>query len=238
MQISDRQKTILDTIIREYVDSAKPVSSQYLGERYDFGICPASIRIEMQKLTDDGFLTQPHTSAGRVPTDKGYRLFVNEVLKSDQEQAPSGKLDFGFDGFDKDFEDFFKTANSIAHSLAAASSLLVLGYLRQEDLIFKKGWEDVLRQPEFAQKGLMDNFLDYLDYLEANIETMKPAEALEIFIGDENPCPKAKELSVFSMVFEPASDRELVLSLVGPKRTAYDKNIGLINEAVRMFENI
>ena len=73
----------MDTIIREYIQSARPVSSQYLGEKYDFGICPASIRIEMQKLTDDGFLTQPHTSAGRIPTDKGYRLFVDQLAEGD-----------------------------------------------------------------------------------------------------------------------------------------------------------
>lgn len=238
MSVSERQKTILDTIIREYVQSAWPVSSQYLGEKYDFGICPASIRIEMQKLTDDGFLTQPHTSAGRIPTDKGYRLFVNGILENESGQKASGKLDFAFTGFDEDFEDIFKMANGIAHSLASASSSLVLGYLRHEDLIFKEGWEEVLRQPEFAQKGVMDNFLDYLDYLESNIEAVKPGAALEIFIGDENPCPKAKELSTFSAVFNSADGREMVFSLVAPKRTAYDKNIGLINEAIKMFKNI
>jgi len=153
-------------------------------------------------------------------------------------KIPSGNLDFSFEDFEKDFEDVFKIANSLAHSLAAASSSLVLGYLRQKDVIFKQGWEEVLRQPEFSQKGLMDNFLDYLDYLEGNIETMKPAEVMEIFIGDENPCPKAKELSVFSMAIDASGGREMFFSLVAPKRTAYDKNIGLINETLKIFENI
>ncbi len=239
MSVSERQRTILDTIIREYVQSARPVSSQYLGERYDFGICPASIRIEMQKLTDDGFLTQPHTSAGRVPTDKGYRLFVNEVLKSDQGQAPSGKLDFGFDGFDKDFEDFFKTANSIAHSLAAASSLLVLGYLRQEDLMFKEGWEDLLQNPEFCERKSVENFIGYLGYLENSVKEHRPMEEkLDIYIGRENQFPKAEEFSAITFICHPSHEAETVFSIVGPKRMAYDKNIGLINEAIKLFNEL
>jgi heat-inducible transcription repressor HrcA len=107
-------------IIREYVESARPVSSQYLGERYDFGICPASIRIEMQKLTDDGFLTQPHTSAGRIPTDKGYRLFVDQLAEGDGLTKIS--LDFGAGLEQNDnFDDFFGAMRDLAQSAAAVS---------------------------------------------------------------------------------------------------------------------
>jgi len=85
MELSARQKNILDIVVRDYIELARPVSSQYLENRYDFGICPATIRNEMQKLTDLGYLSQPHTSAGRVPTDKGYRLFVDSLM-----EKPSG----------------------------------------------------------------------------------------------------------------------------------------------------
>ncbi len=80
MTITERQEKILNKVLQEYIKSAQPVSSQLLEKKYDFGISPATIRIEMQKLTDKGFLYQPHTSAGRVPTDKGYRLFVDKLF--------------------------------------------------------------------------------------------------------------------------------------------------------------
>jgi len=80
METTQRQTEILNRLIQEYIDSARPVSSQLLEKKYDFSICPAMIRIEMQKLTDQGFICQPHTSAGRVPTDKGYRFFVDNLL--------------------------------------------------------------------------------------------------------------------------------------------------------------
>ena len=81
MTMTKRQGKLLDKIVREYINSALPVSSQLLDERYNFGISPATLRIEMQKLTDRGFLYQPHTSAGRVPTDKGFRFFVDELFE-------------------------------------------------------------------------------------------------------------------------------------------------------------
>ena len=91
MSITLRQGQILEKITREYIRLARPVSSQLLEEKYKLGICPATIRIEMQRLTDEGYLYQPHTSAGRVPTDKGYRFFVDNLLK--KEIADREKID-------------------------------------------------------------------------------------------------------------------------------------------------
>jgi heat-inducible transcriptional repressor len=237
MEISDRQKNILDTIIKEYVESAKPVSSQYLGGKYDFGICPASIRIEMQKLTDDGFLCQPHTSAGRVPTDKGYRYFVNGLLEG--KSKPTGNLDFdAAKSMEEEFEDMFKLANSLTRSLAQASSSLVLGYLRREDVLWKEGWEDVLQNPEFGQRDLIDNFIDYLGYLEDDVKNKKPESKLDIYIGGENRFPKAGEFSAITFALQTGEREEVVLSIVGPKRMAYERNIALTNEVLRLFENL
>src|SRR3989344_4263875 len=93
MLITDRQKDILDKIIQEYIDSAEPVPSQSLEKKYDLGLSPATIRGEMHKLTEQGFLYQPHTSAGRVPTDKGYRLFVNGLV---DKETTSSKINSWF----------------------------------------------------------------------------------------------------------------------------------------------
>ena len=227
-------------IVREYCESARPVSSVYLGEKYDFGICPASIRIEMQTLTDLGFLEQPHTSAGRVPTDKGYRFFVNNL---EEKKQTSGAIDFDLDAsadwrMDNDFEEVFRAMQDLAKSVAAASESLVVGYMAGEGVLWKEGWEAVLRQPEFAEKGLMDNFLNYLNYLESNMEAMKPAEDFGLFIGNENPYPAARDFSVFSLAFEPMEKEEVIFSIVGPKRMAYEKNIALTNEVLKLFNEI
>ena len=78
--LTERQKTLLLLIIRDYIDSAQPVGSKRLAEHYHINLSPATIRNEMGALTELGYLRQPHTSAGRVPTEEGYRYFVSEMM--------------------------------------------------------------------------------------------------------------------------------------------------------------
>ena len=79
MEISERQRSILGLVVREYVNTAQPVGSQALS-RLKLGVSSATIRNELAALEDKGLLTHPHTSAGRVPTEKGYRYFVETLM--------------------------------------------------------------------------------------------------------------------------------------------------------------
>jgi heat-inducible transcriptional repressor len=81
-QLTERQKTLLLLIIRDYIDSAQPIGSKRLAEHYTLDLSPATIRNEMGALTEMGYLRQPHTSAGRVPTEEGYRYFVSEMVQN------------------------------------------------------------------------------------------------------------------------------------------------------------
>src|SRR6476660_7507954 len=75
----DRRLAVLRAIVEDYVESQEPVGSRALVERHHLGVSPATIRNDMAALEDEGYITQPHTSAGRIPTDKGYRLFVDRL---------------------------------------------------------------------------------------------------------------------------------------------------------------
>lgn len=77
--MESRQLEILRAIVEEYVATEEPVGSKSIAERHGIGVSAATIRNEMAILEDEGFITQPHTSAGRIPTDKGYRLFVDRI---------------------------------------------------------------------------------------------------------------------------------------------------------------
>ncbi len=79
-QLGSRRRTVLGLVIREYVAGAQPVGSQHLVKRYGLGYSPATVRNELAALEKSGYLTHPHTSAGRVPTEKGYRFFVEHLL--------------------------------------------------------------------------------------------------------------------------------------------------------------
>ena len=77
--VEDRKLAVLRAIVEDYVSTQEPVGSKALVERHQLGVSPATVRNDMAALEEEGFITQPHTSAGRIPTDKGYRLFVDRL---------------------------------------------------------------------------------------------------------------------------------------------------------------
>lgn len=231
-KLTERQEKILDIVVREYVDSAEPVSSQLLEKKYDFGISPATIRIEMQKLTDKGFLLQPHTSAGRVPTDKGYRFFVNELINKKETSKENIDID---DWFNSETGDTFKFMQSLTKHIAETTRSLTLSYLEKENLFWTEGWEEVLKEPEFGERDFILNFTNFFKDLEENIEELKIDSDVNVYIGKENPFPKAKDFTVISSRYHLPSGEKGVISILGPKRMAYDRNINLINSLNKLM---
>ncbi|MEK7519337.1 MAG: hypothetical protein AAB565_00915 [Patescibacteria group bacterium] len=233
MGITERQTGILNSIITEYINSAHPISSQLLEEKYDFGIRPAAIRIEMQKLTDNGYLIQPHTSSGRVPTDKGYRLFVDRVLEKN----------FTDENFDDNFwedlkiDDTLKFIQSLTRSLAEHSSNLALSYLPDEGILWKEGWEEILREPEFREEKFVFNFTQFLKDIEENIDNLKVNSRIKIYIGKESPFPKIRDFSIIISKCHFPNKKEGIVSILGPKRMAYEKNISLINSLTKLLDS-
>ncbi|MEC9052316.1 MAG: heat-inducible transcriptional repressor HrcA, partial [Actinomycetota bacterium] len=98
----DRRLAVLRAIVEDYVSTEEPVGSKALVERHGLGVSPATVRNDMAALEEEGYITQPHTSAGRVPTDKGYRMFVDRLttvkpLSSAEKRAISSFLDGAVD---------------------------------------------------------------------------------------------------------------------------------------------
>jgi heat-inducible transcriptional repressor len=81
MIMDERKKRILQAIIDDYIDTAEPIGSRTIARKHELGLSSATIRNEMSDLEEMGYLAQPHTSAGRVPSDKGYRLYVDELMQ-------------------------------------------------------------------------------------------------------------------------------------------------------------
>ena len=234
--LSDRQKTLLDTIVREYVSSASPVSSLFIEKNFDFNVSPATIRNEMQKLTESGYLFQPHTSAGRVPTDKGYRLFVDNLTEKEIKD---------FKAFDQmqsilelQRENMFGLISSLSKFLCEASSNLAMIHFLGEDFSWKDGWEEILKEPEFSQKEFVTDFAKFLKSFEKDIDRFDINPGLTVFIGRENPFFKTKDFSIISARCSFPGKQQGIVSLLGPTRMYYDKNISLISSLAKMLEEL
>lgn len=241
--ITNRQNDILNEIIQEYINSAEPVSSQLLEKKCELGICPATIRIEMKKLTDEGFLFQPYTSSGRIPTDKGYRFFVNNILsrQNSKQELNGAKLEELFKIEEilwKKEGNILRLASRLTKFLAEESSNLAILNLPENDFIFREGWEAILKEPEFEERDFVSEFTGFLKNLEESVEALKINSGIKIYIGKENPFPKSEEFSIISSKCYFPDEEEGTISLLGPKRMDYDRNIGLMNSLTKLLAEL
>lgn len=230
--ITDRQKKILNVIVDEYIKSAEPVSSQILTEKYDFGLCSATMRIEMKNLTDFGFLEKPYISSGRIPTDKAYRIFVDET--------------FNNTGLGEDLKDLisifenniteFEIAQELTNFLADTSSSYIIISFPERKLSWHSGFHDVIREPEFSDKKFIINFLSFIEDFSREQEKINLESRFKIFIGNENPIQKGHDFSLICSDNMLNNKEKFRLSLIGPKRMNYYKNINLINSLIKILE--
>ncbi|MDI6602760.1 MAG: hypothetical protein QME57_01390 [Patescibacteria group bacterium] len=233
IMVTERQEQLLNTVIQEYINLAQPVSSQLIERRCNFGICSATIRIDMQKLTDAGFLYQPHTSAGRVPTDKGYRFFVNHLL----EKGFFDQLDSEVENWVREeIRDTVKFIQFITKKIAALSSNLALAYLFNKKILWKEGWEEILQEPEFKEEKFVSGLAELLKNFEEEIEEFKINSGIKIYIGKENPFSKAKDFSIIISKCHFPQKQQGILAILGPKRMSYEKNIGSLNSLIKLLE--
>ncbi len=124
-RLSERQERILSFIVREYIDTATPVSSKITVQREDLGISSATVRSEMAHLEMLGYLTHPHTSAGRIPTPRGYRYFVEYLMKETTLPVSEQRMiEHQFHQVDMELEQWIKLAGAILASRANTTSLV------------------------------------------------------------------------------------------------------------------
>ena len=232
--MTERQECILKEVLMEYIDTACPVSSQLIEKKQGFDFCSATIRSEMQKLTEMGFLYQPHISAGRIPTDKAYRFFVNYLLEKERAiQKESSEIR---EILNNEKEDVLSFANRLSKFLAEKSLSLVTIHLLEEDFFWKEGWGGILKEPESREKAFTNEFIDLLNILEKDVERFNVNTKIKIYIGEENPFTRADGFSIIvGKCFFPKK-RQGIISLIGPKRMQYRSNINLIHSILDVLE--
>jgi heat-inducible transcriptional repressor len=132
MNLGERQKLILALVMRDYIDNAQPVGSKTLVDKYGLTISSATVRNEMVALTEAGFLRQPHTSAGRIPTEEGYRYFVRQLM-GQTDLAPQTKrmISHQFYQAGQDVDHWLRLAASILAHQSQAASLVTAPHLEK-----------------------------------------------------------------------------------------------------------
>lgn len=235
--MTQRQEKILKAIIEEHLTDAQPVGSKILGEKYNFGIGPAMIRQEMAVLAEEDYLDQPHYSAGRVPTAKAYRFYIGkEIKKSPQTLEPHDQraLEKAVRAGEGAREDILR---EITRATAEISSDLSVVGLVGEDLFFTHGFARLAREPELQDKSSIQSLLEFMDELDDRVGLLwqhVASDETEVFVGEENPIRDLRKFSLITGRFNLSARDEVgqvsgFISLIGPRRMNYPKNIALVN---------
>lgn len=235
--MTERQRLILAAIIEQHAEIAAPIGSVMLAKL--FNVSSATIRSEMAKLEEMGFIVQPHTSAGRIPTDTGYRFYVNSLNDAQAEQ-PQMLLDRSARAIEARVSTHSDHADRAIRS--AVDSLVDLtqnlGIATIGDELYLSGMSNLFSHPEFMHGEHVRQVAQLLDNLEPWLREARPNEPLNVYIGSENPIGKASGATlIISRFRSPYSDNSYI-GVLGPTRQSYAKVMRLVRHTGAMLEEI
>lgn len=229
--MTPRQEKILQAVVEQYAEVASPVGSSLLARL--FSVSSATIRAEMAGLERLGYISQPHTSAGRIPTDKGYRYYVNQL--ADNQELTEGKRasraltarvqNAGLP--EQTIRNAVDTLVELTHNL----SLATIG-----SQLYMSGLSNLFGQPEFMHPGQVQEVARLLDNIQPWLSEAAPNEPLSVYIGRENPIGRGAGCSlIISRFRSPFSDRSYI-GVLGPTRQSYRDVMGLVGRAGQALE--
>ena len=234
--MTDRQVKILAAIIEQYAEVASPVGSVMLAKLFD--VSSATIRSEMARLEEMGLIAQPHTSAGRIPTDLGYRLYVNTITEAQLADQP--KLDRSARAIEARVSTHGGHADRAIRSTVDSLVDLTqnLGLATIGDELYLSGIGNLFSQPEFMTGTHAQSVARLLDNLEPWLREAAPNEPLNVYIGAENPIGKTSGASlIISRFRSPYSDNSYI-GVLGPTRQSYGRVMRLVRHAGAMLEEV
>lgn len=217
MDLSDRQKQLLKAVIELYVKTGDPIASEVIERSYDLGVSPATIRNEMVRLTDSGYLKQPHTSAGRIPTSQGFRLYISELMKEkevpvvDEVTIKQAVMDCRL--------EFDRVLEAATKSLAKKLSTLALSVHNND--VYYAGAANILDFPEFDEIDVARFVLSLFDeptLLRQIINKAQGTDSLHVIFGEETGFEYLRPTSFAFLDYDIAGGESGAIGVIGPNR--------------------
>ena len=240
IMITDRQAKLLNIIIEDYIKTAEPVSSKALVKSRVFKLSSATLRNEMNSLERAGYLAHLHTSGGRVPTDRAYRYFVNQLLNKKPTEFNPSKKDI------KKISQVLSEAGNdpramnkaVASVLSECTGNLVITGLGHDTEFFKQGLVRLFKMPEFRESDVLYQLAGFFEGFELMYQLierefirtlgMPSGLPIQILIGQENPFKQIRGETIMCTKYVLPGDIIGSLTLIGPTRMNYENNIALI----------
>lgn len=239
MNLTKRQLEILIAIIEQYAEVASPVGSVTLAKLFE--VSSATIRLEMGRLEELGLIKQPHTSAGRIPTDKGYRVYVNYLSDKRQEaRHPVPASDKAKQAFARQIATSGQSTEMIIRRAVRGLADWTgnLGFATIGGQVYSCGLANLFNQPDFMEREQILALSNLIDNLEPWLAEAQPNQTINVFIGAENPIGKASGASLIISKFNSPFSERSYIGVLGPRRQSYAKVMQLVEQTGQLLEEI
>lgn len=227
--MNERQKQILKTVIEMYAQSSQPVGSTQVVEMVSFPVSSATVRSDMVTLTKTGYLVQPHTSAGRIPTDKGYKVYVEAMMKERKELShrQQAMLTAHFKRL-KGIQERFREAARLLSEMSGQVGLLI----DDMDQVYMSGLSNIPKLPEFKDESFSEEFMSLLEDPRklkqvANVSTA----GVRVVLGKDNKIIDKGSIVITKFGLH----GKKVISIVGPTRMQYGKALSAVDYIAKIL---
>jgi transcriptional regulator of heat shock response len=235
--LNTRGKKVLQAIVESYIETASPVSSQTITQRFRSRSSPATIRNVMGQLDEMGLVWQPHTSAGRIPTDEGYRYYIDSLLDVERLSVQDRELIESQCLSRKNVLDDLLTETLRILSNLSGYPTLAFSYFTKTRLYVERV-SYFFEQPEFQDtqklRAIIKTFEQQEPLLEIMREDLHP-DGIKVHIGKENPCEEIRECSLVISNFKIKNRNIGTLGIIGPRRMFYSKVISAVSYMARIL---
>lgn len=225
-KLDPRKEALLETLVREYVKTAEPVGSLHLAERAGLDLSAATVRNELAELEEMDYLTQPHTSAGRIPTEAAYRYFVEHLARiKGTDPLSKQKRGLSTSYADNELSDVFGAragAIAAAKALAAKTHECVFVSFGRDD-IYVTGLSNLFAKPEFVERDIAISLTAALDQLDEMVCGLESGQGARLLIGEENPLNN----NCSTVYLAPTAGRRV--GVLGLMRMDYEKVLNLLD---------
>lgn len=227
--LTARQTQILKSIINEYIETAEPIGSSSLEKKYELGISPATIRNEMVALTKLGFLRQPHTSAGRTPSPKAMKFYIDQLM-DERKLSVAEEVKVKEEVMQRK-DDIDEVLNEATHELSNLTESLAVAALDNYDKVWHAGYSHVFENPEFADLEAATSLFTFLEEVrsmqELFFQRMTGLSPVEVIFGEELGWPGFSPVGIVGTRFE-IGGQSGALGVIGPTRIRYSQVVPVL----------
>lgn len=235
----NRKEQVLQAIVQHFINTAEPVGSNTILVSYKFSVSPATIRNDMAALEKEGLIYQPHTSAGRVPTDTGYRLYIDTITELNDDDAHKRAI-ATLKQVTAQYK-LQKVKNLIYDAvelMARSTQNVSFATLPDNKRTFYLGLANVLRQPEFASDSIRaSQVIEVLERNDRFVELLNNLEidnSVKIFVGKENILEQIQSCSLMVTTYN-IDGLQGYFGIIGPTRMEYAFNRAIMLEIKKLM---